>query len=253
MMKKMDRDLFISGIHGLDQVLGGGFLKGRLYLVEGVPGTGKTILGNQLIFNNAKQGHNSLFVTLLSESHGKMLDHIRSFKFYDESLIGTSVCYLSGYLELAENGVSAFRKFLMKSIRANKVKLLIIDGIHTVKLFTKDEIEFANFLHDLNTLAGATDCTILLMNPAADESHTEHSLVDGVIELRKTDVGMRNVREIHVRKMRGMINYEGRHELRISEEGILVFPRIELLVKMIQPFHPQLSNKKNSIWSRVIR
>ena len=58
----MDRNLFLSNVHGLDRILGGGFLKGRLYLIEGIPGTGKTILGNQLIFNNAKQEHHCLFV-----------------------------------------------------------------------------------------------------------------------------------------------------------------------------------------------
>lgn len=247
MMKKMDRDLFVSGVHGLDQVLGGGFLKGRLYLIEGVPGTGKTILGNQLVFNNAKRGNHSLFVTLLSESHGKMLDHIRALDYYKEDLVGDHVSYLSGYTELSENGLIAFKKFLMKAIRANKAKLLVIDGFNSVRFFAKDEIEFSNFLHDLNTLAGATNCTIVIMNPSTDNpTPSEHALVDGVIELKKTDVGMRNVREIHIRKMRGMTHYEGRHELRISDEGLLVFPRIELLVALLKPFQPQLSNKKLS-------
>jgi circadian clock protein KaiC len=245
MMKQMDRNLFLSDIHGLDQVLGGGFLQGRLYLIEGSPGAGKTILGNQLIFSNAKQGNNSLFVSLLSESHGKMLDHIRPFSFYDENLVGDRVTYLSGYSDLSENGLSSFKKFLMKVIRAQKIKLLVIDGFSSVEYFAKDEIQFSNFLHDLNTLAGALSCTIFIMNQASNNPvPVEHTLVDGIIELRKTDVGMRNVREIHIRKMRGMVHYEGRHELRISNDGLLVFPRMELLVALLKPFHPQLSEKK---------
>lgn len=247
MMKQMDRNLFLSDIHGLDQILGGGFLQGRLYLIEGIPGTGKTILGNQLIFNNAKLGHSSLFVSLLSESHGKMLDHIRSFDFFEESLVGNEINYLSGYLELSQNGLSGFKKFLMKAIRASKVKLLVIDGFNSVRFFAKSEIEFSDFIHDLNTLTGALGCTIFIINPASDKSApVEHTLVDGIIELRKNDVGMRNVREVHIHKMRGMSHYEGRHELRISEKGLLVFPRIELLVALLRPFHPELSEKKLS-------
>lgn len=61
---KENLELLKTQIHGLDQVLGGGLLKGRLYLINGVAGSGKTILGNQLVFSNAQQGYNSLFVSL---------------------------------------------------------------------------------------------------------------------------------------------------------------------------------------------
>ncbi|NOT80345.1 MAG: hypothetical protein HOP07_15225 [Bacteriovoracaceae bacterium] len=81
-------DLLKSGVHGLDQVLGGGFLPARLYLIVGAAGTGKTIHGNQIAFYNIKKGQMSLFVTLSSESQGRMLDHIRPFNFYTDESIG---------------------------------------------------------------------------------------------------------------------------------------------------------------------
>ncbi|MBC7428589.1 MAG: serine/threonine protein kinase [Bacteriovorax sp.] len=243
----IEKKLFVSGIHGFDQILGGGFLKGRLYLVEGIPGSGKTILGNQLVFANAEQGHSSLFVTLLSESHGKMLENLRGFEFYNENIINDKIFYLSGYSELSESGIDGFKKFLTQNIRSLKIKLVVIDGFKIVSSFSKDNLEYSTFLHDLNTLASALDCIFVILNPLDTKLlQSEDVLTDGLIELKRTDVGMRNVREIHVHKMRGMKHFEGRHELSISRNGIRVFPRIELLVAKLKPFLPNLTEEKKS-------
>ncbi len=56
-----------TGIAGLDVILNGGLLAGGIYLVLGSPGTGKTILGNQLCFNQVAAGGQAVFITLLSE------------------------------------------------------------------------------------------------------------------------------------------------------------------------------------------
>ncbi len=242
-----ENDLFVTSIHGLDTILGGGFLKGRLYLIEGDPGSGKTILGNQLAFANAQMGKTSLFVTLLSENQGKMLEHLREFDFYADELLNDKIFYLSGLSELSSSGLGGFKKFLTQSIRSLKVKLVVIDGFKVVKTFASSELEYSTFLHDLNSLASTLDCIFVILNP-----HTTFDvdrvgvLTDGYIELKRTDIGMRNTREIYVHKMRGMDHFEGRHELRISRDGIRIFPRIELLVARIPPFHPNLSEDKKS-------
>lgn len=70
-----------SRVPGLDTVLGGGFLSGGLYLILGVPGAGKTVLGNQIIYGHAATGERALFVTVLGESHGRMLAHLQPMRF----------------------------------------------------------------------------------------------------------------------------------------------------------------------------
>jgi circadian clock protein KaiC len=57
-----------SGVAGLDEILRGGFFGGGLYIVEGPPGAGKTILGNQICFNQASSGSRVLYVTLIAET-----------------------------------------------------------------------------------------------------------------------------------------------------------------------------------------
>ena len=51
-------------IPGLDEVLGGGFTRSRLFLVEGVPGSGKTTLALQFLMAAAGRGEPVLYVTL---------------------------------------------------------------------------------------------------------------------------------------------------------------------------------------------
>ena len=53
-----------TGIQGLDQILRGGFPQGRLYLLEGPPGSGKTTLSLQFLLQGLKKGERCLYITL---------------------------------------------------------------------------------------------------------------------------------------------------------------------------------------------
>jgi circadian clock protein KaiC len=53
-----------TGIEGLDHVLGGGFERGRVFLVEGQPGTGKTTVATQFLIAGNKAGERGLYITL---------------------------------------------------------------------------------------------------------------------------------------------------------------------------------------------
>jgi hypothetical protein len=76
-----------TGIEGLDRILDGGFLVAGVYIVQGPPGAGKTILANQTCFNHAAAGGRAVYVTLLAESHSRMFAHLRRMAFFDESVI----------------------------------------------------------------------------------------------------------------------------------------------------------------------
>ncbi|MDP9471168.1 MAG: DUF2075 domain-containing protein, partial [Chloroflexota bacterium] len=79
---------FPTRILGLDTVLGGGLVAGDTYLVTGAPGTGKTTLGNHLAFAHVAAGGRAIVATLLTETHDRMLAHLRGFRFADPALVG---------------------------------------------------------------------------------------------------------------------------------------------------------------------
>src|SRR3981081_4090725 len=89
-----------TGIAHLDVILSGGFLRGGSYIVAGSPGAGKTILGNQVCFHHVAQGERAVYLTLLSESHGRMVAHLSPMSFFEPSAVGTKLHYVSGYNEL---------------------------------------------------------------------------------------------------------------------------------------------------------
>src|SRR2546423_8993217 len=53
-----------TGVTGLDEVLMGGLIPARAYLVRGGPGVGKTMLGLHFLAAGAANGDHPLFVTL---------------------------------------------------------------------------------------------------------------------------------------------------------------------------------------------
>jgi circadian clock protein KaiC len=74
-------------------------------------------------------------------------------------------------------------------------------------------------------------CTALLLtNGRRNEYHPEHTMVDGIIELHDVLFGTQAERELEVRKLRGTDALRGRHSFRITDRGIVVYPRIEALL-----------------------
>ena len=61
---ELEAPLVSTGIAGLDDILRGGLTPGRLYLVEGNPGSGKTTLAIQFLLEGVRRGEPTLYVTL---------------------------------------------------------------------------------------------------------------------------------------------------------------------------------------------
>ncbi len=111
-----------TGIAGLDEILGGGLFRGGVYIVQGTPGSGKTIFGNQACYTHAGASpayedmgaspatcdpgaapeHRALYVTLLAESHARMLGHIAPLGFFRPDLIPDRITYLSAFRTLQD-------------------------------------------------------------------------------------------------------------------------------------------------------
>ena len=223
-----------SLVPGLDEILCGGFLQGGLYMVQGPPGAGKTILSNQIIYSRAAAaGDRALFVTVLGESHGRMLAHLRPLRFFDPALLPERVTYISAYQALEDDGLKGLVTLILGEVRPRGTTLLVLDGISAVEAKAGAGFEMKRFTHELQTLASATNCTMLLLTTASGATTApEHTMVDGLIELRQRLYGIRNERRLLVHKFRGSRFLEGEHAYHITREGVVVFPRIEALLAM---------------------
>jgi circadian clock protein KaiC len=217
-----------TAVEGLDRVLLGGLLRGGVYIVEGAPGAGKTVLANQICFNHVARHGCAVFVTLLAESHARMLQHLQPMEFYNESAIPDGLYYISGFTTLESEGLKGVIDLLRREIKAHHASLLVLDGFATTEESAGSKREFKKFVHEIQTHAAVSDCTVLVLtNGSAGEISPEYTMVDGVIEINDTQFAPRTARTLRVRKFRGSGFLPGDHALRISAKGIEIFPRIE--------------------------
>src|SRR6202049_3568100 len=93
-----------TGITDLDLILGGGPAPGSLVIVAGAPGTGKTILAQQICFANATPEHKALYYTTLSEPHTKLVRHLEPFDFFAPEALGKTVDFIHLGELVAESG-----------------------------------------------------------------------------------------------------------------------------------------------------
>jgi circadian clock protein KaiC len=217
-----------TGIPGLDEVLSGGLFRGGVYIVRGVPGVGKTVLGNQLAFHHVRAGGRALYATLLSESHGRLLAFMQTMSFFDRAAVGSGVTYLNGYGAIEKEGLPGLLKLIRGIVRESKASLLVVDGMITASAIAQSEIEFKKFIQELQTWIEVIGCTVVLLTSAREaELRPEYTMVDGILELEYPAVGARRVRELTVTKLRGSAFMEGRHTYDITGDGVAVFPRVE--------------------------
>jgi circadian clock protein KaiC len=224
-----EQQRLLSGIAGLDTILAGGFLLGGLYIVQGAPGTGKTIFANQICFHHVAGGGQAMFVTLLAENHARMIGNLRQMSFFDETRIGKEFTYLSGFSEMQQAGLPELTKLLRREIQRRRISLLVIDGLVTAAASAPNEQAFRVFVHDLQEIALATDCTMFLTTNANRETSPEQTMVDGLIVLSDHIYGWRAESDLQVTKFRGGGFLRGRHSYKITDAGIVVYPRIETL------------------------
>ena len=218
-----------TGIAGLDRILEGGLLISGVYIVQGPPGAGKTILANQACFHHASTGGHAIYVTLLAESHSRMFAHLRRMAFFDETAIPDRVYYIGGYSTLEASGLDGLVTLIRGAIQKQTATLLVVDGLVSAQESSPTERAFKKFLHELQTLADLTACTVLLLTSVQRTSGVfpEHTMVDGVLHLTDELSDLRPLRHIRVLKLRGSAPVRGLHSVRISDRGFEVRPRLE--------------------------
>lgn len=218
-----------SNVPGLDEVTGGGFLKSGVYILQGAPGAGKTILANQIGHAHAAAGGQVVYVTMLAESHARLLQHMEAFSFFAIDALADRVHYISAFDVLQTHGLGGVVNLLRGEMRAHNAGILVLDGLVMAASAASSDQELKLFVSDLQAHSTLTGCTTLLLtsDDADRPVSAEQTMVDGILLLREHAFGPRRERNIEVVKFRGSATLRGNHAFRIADDGIEVFPRLE--------------------------
>src|SRR6202012_879138 len=220
-----------SSVPGLDKILGGGLFRTGVYIIQGLPGCGKTIMANQICYGHVAEGGSAVYVTLLAESHSRMIQHLSTLSFFDVKAFPDRLAYIRAFHELESTGLKGLMGVLRREMRTRKVGVLVLDGLVAASEGASD-LDLKKFVHEPQSIAVLQDCTVLLLTSGnIHRMAAEHTMVDGLIELEDKLFDARSERSIQVRKFRGAGPLRGKHSLRIDNDGITVFPRIESLYR----------------------
>jgi circadian clock protein KaiC len=236
---EMDTSLRMAstGIAGLDDIMSGGFTRKRLYLVEGVPGSGKTTLALQYLIAGASRGESVLYVTLseteeelraVAESHGWTLDgiHIRELT-PPETLLDAdeqNTMFHPSEIELAST-----TKLILEDVERLKPTCVVFDSLSELRLLAGSALRYRRQILALKQYFATRQCTVVLLDDmtATDRDLQMQSIAHGVVSLEQLspDFGSER-RRLRVVKYRGVKYRGGYHDYIIKKGGIEAFPRL---------------------------
>ena len=225
-----------TGISGLDDVLGGGLPRGRLYAVLGAPGAGKTTIGLQFLLAGRASGERGLYVTLSetaeelwasARSHGWTLDGIHLHEVLpseDGAPDADNTLFHPAEVELSETTGT-----VLAMIERINPQRLVVDSMSEIRLLSQSPLRYRRQVLALKQFLSGRQCTTLFLDEVGEQETDVHlqTIAHGVVRLEQLaplyGAERRNVR---VQKLRGLRFRGGFHDFRIETGGVAVFPRL---------------------------
>ncbi len=221
-----------TGIAGLDEILCGGLLPGRSYLVRGGPGSGKTTLGLHFLAAGAANGEKTLFITLEEPEAKLRADAARrglplaGVAFLDLSPTSAFFAQVETYdiFTPAEVEREPFTRQITGQVGALKPTRVFLDPITQFRYLTSDVFQFRRQVLSFLRFLAEEGATVLFSSESSPEAPDDdlQFLSDGVIELYNDGLG----RGVCLHKLRGSDFRSGRHTLRMTGHGLEVYPRL---------------------------
>jgi circadian clock protein KaiC len=226
----------LTGDPGLDTVVGGGLDPSSLVVVAGAPGTGKTILAQQLAFANATDARKALYFTTWSEPHDKLVRHLRPFAFFDEAALWERVEFIN-VADLTESGVEAVGGEIVRRCFNDRPAVVVLDSSKALQEVA-GEAAIRRTLYDLAGRVALTGALLVFVGeytPAEIEQSPEFAFADVIVQLVNESHGPADRRWLRLLKLRGGKPLPGQHSFAITASGLEVYPRLETTVPTSAP------------------
>ncbi|AKG20069.1 ATPase domain-containing protein [Calothrix sp. 336/3] len=223
-----DIRLMSTGVPNLDAVLGGGIPVYSLNILAGSPGSGKTILAQQILFNSIQHHPQTkgIYLSTLSEPSVKVVRYMQYFDFFDGAAFGEQVIYrdLGGFLY--EQPLSGLAEQIVTLVHQYQAEILVIDSFKAIHDLTENLGEFRRFCYDLSVRLASARCTTFLVTESDRTQITqgaEFAIADGIFYLCMSKIGGEQSRFFQIYKLRGRDSQMEAFPFTISSSGVRIF------------------------------
>jgi len=226
-----------TGIAGLDEILHGGLIPARLYLVDGNPGAGKTTLALQFLQEGVRAGERCLYVTLSetaeelkagADSHAWSLAGIEIVELIADESEFDGESQLTMF-HASEIDLTETTRKVLEAIQRINPRRLVFDSLSELRLLAQSSLRYRRQILAFKQFLVGRDCTVLMLDDRTSEAGDIQlqSIAHGVISLdyRAPPYG-RARREMQILKFRGSDFASGFHDFVVRKGGFTVFPRL---------------------------
>ncbi len=217
-----------TGIKGLDELISGGIPAQSTILLSGVAGSGKTLFAFQFLYNGAvKYKEPGVYISLEEEPERIIKSVSVTFGWNLNNLIKKK---LISVIKAELYNFDKLKMLIQDEVDRIKAKRLVIDQSTILGLFFEKPLEVRKGIFELSRMLRKLGCTTILISELTEGTTgisafgVEEFIVDGIIILYYLKEGNVFTRALSIRKMRNTDHDTGIHPIRITKDGIIVYP-----------------------------